>query len=72
MVPNKLHRYLENYHLNAKNKPVDIFIRKPDKHLKNQNIAIEISKMVNEKVLLSSYMVIYRIFCKAHKIAISR
>jgi len=61
MVPAKLRHPLEINHKNAKDKPIDYFIRLRDQLLKNKNFIAEVSKIANKEATEASYMVSYHI-----------
>ncbi|KAL4084235.1 hypothetical protein QTP88_028060 [Uroleucon formosanum] len=74
MTSGNLHFYfynLETNHINVKDKPIDYFIRLRDQLLKNNNFIADVTKTANEKAIVASYIVNYRIaqVGKAHTIA---
>lgn len=70
MKPSKLVRHLNTKHPNEKNKPVEFFERKL-KALEHQKTAIGQMSNLNEKALLASYRVAFRVAKagKSHSIA---
>lgn len=70
MKPSKLVRHLNTKHPNEKNKPVEFFERKL-KALEHQKTAIGQMPNLNEKVLLASYRIAFRVAKagKPHSIA---